>query len=103
MRLSEKQSRFVHMIALLILHAEQLGYKLTFGDAYRDYRVKYGHKDSLHRKRLAIDLNAFKGGIYLIKTEDYEPLGEYWESIGGSWGGRFDDGNHFSLEHGGIK
>ncbi|HAO1973206.1 TPA: M15 family peptidase, partial [Escherichia coli] len=31
--------------------------------------------------------------------------GEYWESIGGTWGGRFSraDGNHFSLEHNGVK
>ena len=50
------------MIALLILHAEMLGYKLTFGDAYRDPRVTYGHKDSLHRKRLAVDLNLFLDG-----------------------------------------
>ncbi|HBJ0947911.1 TPA: M15 family metallopeptidase, partial [Escherichia coli] len=32
--------------------------------------------------------------------------GEYWESLGGSWGGRFKsrpDGNHFSLEHNGVR
>jgi len=101
--LVEKQSRFTHMVALLILHAEQLGYALTFGDAYRDPRVEYGHSRSLHRKRLAVDFHAFKNGKYLVKTEDYTPLGEYWESIGGSWGGRFEDGNHFSLEHEGMK
>ena len=28
-------------------------------------------------------------------TEDHEPLGEWWESIGGVWGGRFNDGNHY--------
>ena len=103
MNLSEKQSNFTHMVALLILHAEQLGFKLTFGDAYRSPKVEYGHKNSLHRKRLAVDFNLFKGGRYLTATNDYLPLGEYWESIGGSWGGRFDDGNHFSLEHGGIR
>jgi hypothetical protein len=27
----------------------------------------------------------------------------FWESIGGSWGGRFNDGNHYSLEHRGMK
>jgi len=30
-------------------------------------------------------------------------LGEYWEGMGGSWGGRFSDGNHFSLTHNGVK
>ena len=91
------------MVALLILHAEQLGYSITLGDAFRDKRVEYGNKNSLHRKRLAIDLNLFKGGKYLTGTEDHKPLGEYWESIGGSWGGRFDDGNHYSIEHNGAK
>ncbi len=103
MSLSLKQQKFAHMVALLILQAEQLGYRLTFGDAYRDPRCPYGHPHSLHRQRLAIDLNAFKGGEYLAETSDYEPLGSYWESIGGTWGGRFGDGNHFSLAHGGMK
>ena len=98
-----KQSKFVRMVGFLILHATSLGYDLTFGDAYRDKRVTYGHPNSLHRKRLAIDFNLFKGGKYLKDTEDYRGLGQYWESIGGSWGGRFGDGNHFSLEHDGMR
>ena len=103
MSLSLKQQKFAHMVALLILQAEQLGYRLTFGDAYRDPRCSYGHPQSLHRQRLAVDFNAFKNGEYLTATTDYEPLGSYWESIGGTWGGRFGDGNHFSLAHGGMK
>jgi hypothetical protein len=101
--LLEKQQRFVHMITMLIQHAEYIGYKLTFGDAYRDERCPYGHPYSLHRKRLAIDLNLYKDGHWLKKTEDHLLLGEYWESIGGTWGGRFKDGNHYSLEHEGFK
>ena len=58
---------------------------------------------SNHKVRLALDLNLFKDGRYLSATSDHEPLGEYWESIGGAWGGRFDDGNHYSLEHEGHK
>ena len=103
MTLSEKQQKFTVMVALLILHAEVLGYRLTFGDAYRDPRCPYGHPKSLHRKRLAIDLNLFRDGRYLKNTEDYRPLGEYWESLGGSWGGRFGDGNHCSLAHGKMR
>lgn len=103
MTLRQKQSKFVHMVALLILHAEQLGYEVTFGDAYRDPRTKHGSKNSNHRIRLAIDLNLFKDGTYLSSTESHEPLGLYWESIGGTWGGRFKDSNHYSLEHGGYK
>jgi len=101
--LREKQSRFVAMVAALINYAYSNGYELTFGDAYRDPRCNYGHANSLHRMRLAVDLNLFKGGKYLADTEAHKPLGEYWESIGGSWGGRFHDGNHYSLEHQGIR
>ncbi|MEJ1409386.1 MAG: M15 family metallopeptidase [Candidatus Sedimenticola sp. (ex Thyasira tokunagai)] len=96
MTLRQQQSKFAHMIALLILHAEQLGYEVTFGDAW----AKTGHIDgSFHYKRLALDLNLFKGGRYLRSTKAHQPLGEYWESIGGTWGGRFTrkDGNHYSL------
>ena len=94
MTLRQRQSKFAHMVALLILHAEQLGYEVTFGDAW----AKTGHKiNSFHYARLAIDLNLFKKGRYLTSTVSHTPLGEYWESIGGSWGGRFEDGNHYSL------
>lgn len=103
MALQPKQSRFAHMVALLILHAEQLEYQVTFGDAYRDLRTPYGNPKSLHKMRLAVDLNLFKDNKYLTGTEDHQPLGEYWESIGGSWGGRFDDPNHYSLRHEGMK
>lgn len=104
MGLVDKQARFMHMLALLILHAEQLGYQVTGGDLYRDPRCPYGHPYSNHKKRLAVDLNLFKDGDFLTSTEDHKPLGDYWKSIGGSWGGDFDtpDGNHYSLEHEGM-
>lgn len=82
------------MVSLLILYTYQLGYEVTFGDAW----ARDGHRDgSFHYKRLAIDLNLFKDGRYLRSTESHRPLGEFWESIGGTWGGRWDDGNHYSL------
>jgi len=88
------------MIALLIQFAYQQGYEITFGDAW----ANSGHKqDSNHYIRLAIDLNLFKNGSYLTSTKSHELLGLFWESIGGCWGGRFKDGNHYSLEHGGHK
>lgn len=113
MTLGAKQRRFTRMIALLIEYAYQQGYELTFGDAYRDPRVhgavgekkSYSSANSLHKERLAVDFNLFRDGKYLTRTEDHRPLGEYWESIGGTWGGRFSspDGNHYSLEHNGRK
>lgn len=106
MSLRRKQSKFVYMQALLILHAYQLGYELTEGRGYASEaanKADGGHPNSLHTKRLAKDFNLFKDGEFLTDTEDHRPLGEYWESIGGTWGGRFNDGNHYSLEHNGMK
>jgi hypothetical protein len=100
MSLRKKQSIFVLMVAALIIWAYIKGYEFTFGDAW----ARSGHKKlSLHYDRLAIDLNLFKDDEYLIRTEDHLQLGEFWEMIGGSWGGRYDDGNHYSLEHNGRK
>lgn len=97
MSLGDEQRKFTKKIALLILYAYERGYELTFGDAF----AKDGHIDgSFHYKRLAIDLNLFKDGNYLTKTSDHLFLGEFWESLGGSWGGRFNDGNHYSFGEG---
>ena len=110
MTLRQKQWKFVLMVSQLICWCAEHGYEVTFGEAYRDPewadilagRGK-GIKNSLHCSRLAIDLNLFKDGKYLSSTKDHEPLGLLWESIGGTWGGRFSDGNHYSLAHGGRK
>ncbi len=110
--LREAQDKFAQMVAHLILMADLMGYDVTLGDAHRNPRVfgamgvkkGYGRSQSNHKIRLAIDLNLFdKAGTYLIGTKDHQPLGEYWESIGGSWGGRFNDGNHYSLEYNGRR
>lgn len=99
------------MIAQLICKGYELGYEITLGDAYRDPRVfgmmgvqkGYGQASSCHKLRLAIDLNLFKNGKFLETTEDHQELGDWWESIGGSWGGRFNDANHYSLDHDGHR
>jgi hypothetical protein len=95
--LRERQSRFVKMVGHLIAWADEHGYELTFGDAYRDSRVNwtYGARNSKHRVRLAVDFNLYIDGVYQTSTEAHAPLGEYWESIGGVWGGRWNDGNHY--------
>jgi hypothetical protein len=99
------------MIAELILWAYEQGYEVTVGDFYRDHRVhgamgekkSYSETFSNHKIRLAGDLNLFIEGIYQTESAAYKPLGLKWESMGGAWGGRFNDGNHFSLEHEGRK
>jgi len=54
---------------------------------------------SKHHDGLAADLNLYKDGIWLSKTEDHRIFGEYWESLDPrcSWGGHFNDGNHYSF------
>lgn len=110
--LGQKQRKFTAMVAKLITFAYANGFELTFGEAYRtpeqaalNAKTGAGISNSLHTQRLAVDLNLFKNGIYLTDSAAYAPLGIYWESIGGSWGGRFSkpDGNHFSLAHGGVR
>ncbi|AJI86362.1 D-alanyl-D-alanine carboxypeptidase family protein [Yersinia rochesterensis] len=101
------------MIGMLITFAYANGYQLTFGESYRtleqaklNAKAGTGISNSLHTSRLAVDFNLFINGVYKTKSEDFLPLGKYWESIGGSWGGRFKsnpDGNHFSLEHNGVR
>jgi hypothetical protein len=113
MTLGEKQRLLTKRIAALIQHAYALGYELTFGDAYRDPRVhgpvgvkgSYSSAGSNHKLRLAVDFNLFKDGVFLQTTEAHRPLGEYWESLGPEcvWGGRWNDGNHYSIEHEGRK
>ncbi|HHR6455461.1 TPA: M15 family metallopeptidase [Providencia alcalifaciens] len=113
MSMVDKQNRFTGMLAKLIIFAQDKGYQLTCGEAFRtEAQAKLnaangsGISNSLHTQRLAIDFNLFKDGKYLTATSDYKELGEYWESLGGSWGGRFKtrpDGNHFSLEHNGVR
>ena len=100
MALQPQQSRFVRMVALLIQFATEQGYEFTFGDAWAHEEDGRHVHDSFHYKRLAIDLNLFRNGQWLKDTEYHRPLGEFWESLGGTWGGRFPkpDGNHYSLE-----
>jgi hypothetical protein len=111
--LRQQQSRFALAVSGLIAQAYAMGYEVTLGDAYRDPRVfgpmgtakGYGRADSQHKQRLAIDLNLFRDGRFLSSTESHRPLGEWWERqfLDARWGGRWGDGNHYSLERGGFK
>ena len=112
MKLGEKHELFMRLLPSLLTEAHALGYDIRGGDLFRDPRVHgevgkkmgYGHPRSAHKNKLAIDLNLFKGGAYLSTTEDHQPLGEWWEKQNDlcRWGGRFKDGNHYSLEHEGV-
>ena len=111
MNLRQKQVKFASMVASLISKAFELGYEVTLGDCYRDPRVHgevgvkmgYGHPRSCHKLRLAIDLNLFKDGVFIQDEKGHKELGEWWELQGGSWGGRFQDYNHYSLSWEGMR
>lgn len=113
MKLSDKQKLFMHLLPRLLDHIHSEGYEITLGDGYRDPRVfgnlgelqGYGNTRSCHKLRLAIDLNLFKNGKYLTKTSDHQPIGTWWENLHPlcRWGGRFNDGCHYSLTHEGMK
>lgn len=100
--LREKQSKFAYLAAKLIITAYARGYEMTLGDAYRDPRCTYGSDVSLHRQRLAIDLNLFKDGQWLKDGSGHDDLHDLWDD----WGGapRIEhDLNHYSIEHEGRR
>lgn len=115
-KLGELQEEFTMLLPSLINKAVELGYRPRLRDAYRDPRVhgelgvrkSYSHPNSAHKLGLAVDILLFKDGEWLQLSEDYRPLGEWWEQQHhrARWGGRFNDGNHFSFEaneYGGVK
>jgi hypothetical protein len=109
MRLSELQQIFAVNTAKLILYINGQGHSCTYGEAFRTTEQAewnasrgIGIKDSLHCKRMAIDLNLFKDGVYCADTESWRQFGEYWESLNtlNRWGGKFSkpDGNHVEMQ-----
>ena len=102
-KLKDKQYAFARKIAVLELVAIEMGYQPRNGHAFRCQNCKTGSTNSLHKSRLAKDIILDRDGVWLQETEDYKPLGLVWESMGGTWGGRWGDGNHFSTAYGGRK
>lgn len=117
MSLSKIQREFTECIGKLIQYAYDQEYELTLGDAYRDPRVhgEFGEKvsyssgNSVHKIRLAFDLNLWVDNQYITDGNciEFRDLGGYWKSLHplSRWGGDFktNDGNHFSFEYWGCK
>lgn|SRR3990167_596402 len=106
MTLPEKQRLFSKLIAQLILKAYDMGYEIACGEFYRtpeqaalNASKGVGITNSQHTKCLAADLNLFKDGKYLTKTEDHKKLGSLWETLHPlcRWGGKYNDGNHYEI------
>lgn len=97
--LGDKREIFTRCICQLLQFMYAKGYRPRFDKEHCEHM-----KNSLHYVGLAKDILLFdKNNNYLTETEAYRECGEYWESLNHSccWGGRFKDGNHFSVEFGG--
>ena len=98
----DRQQQFFDAFITWGVEARRRGYKCTFGDAFRDPRASfpYSFPGTYHGKRLAVDVNLFKDGAWLVTRTGWIEMGEVWESLGGTWGGRWEgskcDPNHLS-------
>lgn len=99
MKLQQQQAAFARDVARLINWIFENGFSVTLGEAHRsqeqaDIYAKQGKgiNNSLHCKRLAIDLNLFDHeGNYLSDTKSHEEFGIFWEGLSplNKWGGRW--------------
>jgi hypothetical protein len=100
MTLGEKQELFCELIAKLITYMYSQGYKVRCGDFYAVKRSPLEHAiNSQHYSKLAGDLNLFRDGEWLTKTEAHTAFGAFWEAMHPlcRWGGRWGDGNHYEI------
>lgn len=107
--LSDRQHAFTHALADLFTWMKDQGYEWSLGDAWRStdtlncshcgheltyqgllvYNGRSKTAKSAHLDRCALDVILWINGKPSNVGEDYRHLGEYWESLGGTWGGRF--------------
>lgn len=107
MSLVEEQNAFLLDVCKLIRYAADNGWVVTGGELFRtleqqELHFKAGRSKTMnsnHLRRLAIDLNFFKGGVLVRDAKQLVDLGTYWESLhpknrwGGNW--KFVDSLHF--------
>ncbi len=113
MRQSDEQWLFLQDVAKLVNFAKSQGFKLTGGELQRPLELQQIYKErgssktlnSLHIKKLAIDLNVFlkvtpDNWASTYSKKDVQPLGDFWEALDekNKWGGNwktFKDVPHF--------
>ena len=101
--LRRKQAKFASMAGFLLMKATVLKTPVVILEFYRDLQTQKAYiargaskkLNSKHLDGLAVDLAFIEdieddGKINWI-PDKYKALGEYWESLGGRWGGRFGD------------
>lgn len=114
MSLNAKQARFTYKIAKLIVWAnEELGVELIGSELFRTKeqaeiyaREGVGIKNSVHRKKLALDMYVFKDDKILWTGDEYKLIANKWKTMDedARWGGDFRrrDVYHYSFIHGGT-
>ena len=113
MTLGQTQRAFASCVGQLLHFIDETpGWSVSFDWAYRPPEcAKHlaidgkGIINSNHTRRLAIDLNFFRGDEYITDSRLIEPFGIAWEGLHplARWGGRFSDGGHFSFQWGGVR
>ena len=112
--LSQLQNEFLYALGRLLVWSHDEGFQLTGGELYRTPEQcewnavrGVGIANSLHAKRLAIDLNLIIAGRLATECRDYQRHGDFWKALHpkACWGGDFAsrDGNHFSFQYEGRK
>ena len=114
MKLSDKQGDFLFMVNDLLTHirpvieTNNMILKVTEWNRHLETQQRYMAEgltktlNSLHLQNLAVDFALIKNGKFLNESEVYDMMGEYWQSIGGRWGGEFTtlkDYYHFEYNH----
>lgn len=103
-----QQAHFLMSACKLVEFATTQGWVVTGGELERTKeqaaiyaKAGKGIINSMHCARRAIDLNFYtKDGSLKADKVSLEVVGKYWESLGGTWGGRFtklDDSRHFEM------
>lgn len=114
-KLSAKRCRFSAAISELVRWVNaQPGYACAYNEIKRSSAQAAanaasgaGISNSLHLLGLAADILLYKDGVYQELSEAHKFIGEKWKAMGPDhcWGGDFKrvDGNHYSIEHNGVK
>jgi len=110
--LGQKQDRFARTLPGLLIFVNALakkhGFRVSLGDLFRapelhgEMGVKkgYGHANSCHKLKLAIDINFIKDGK--IISEYHDQAHDFWDTVGGAKR-LLHDMNHYSFEHLGFR
>ncbi len=112
MNIHQKQLLFGYLFNDFLSQLHAMGYEHKNGEykrtpyqASRNAKLSVGVRNSLHLLLLAADIELYKDGKWLRDCEDYKGAAELWESMHElcSAGYYFQDGNHFSITHNGVR